>query len=89
MGKNHHLVAIVDGGAGIISFVVDGKICDGGDDRQFGWGRLNPDLRDANGSGRLRIGPQVTGVRIYDRYLLTSEAVGNHRAGLQPGDDGQ
>lgn len=76
----HHVAAIVDSGAGIISFVVDGALCDGGDRRQFGWGRLNPHLRDAAGAGRLTIGPEVRGLRIYDRALLTSEAIGNFQA---------
>ncbi len=94
----HHLVAIVDGGPKIISFVVDGIFNDGGEFRQFGWGRYSPNLRGVNGSpvqavGKgaddmeiLRIGPaldgQILSVRIYDRYLLTSEAIGNYRAGL-------
>ena len=34
----------------MISFVVDGRLCDGGDFRQFGWGRFSPHLRHANGS---------------------------------------
>jgi hypothetical protein len=84
-GEVHHVVAIVDGGPGIISFVVDGRLCDGGEGRQFGWGRLNPDLRDVCGADRLRIGSQVQGLRIYDRALLVSEAVGNYRAATQEG----
>jgi hypothetical protein len=108
-GQTHHLVAIVDGGPKLISFVVDGKLNDGGEFRQFGWGRYSPNLRDVNASvvrpvdlrntqepsdrqpqmgglQTLHIGPdtgvEVLSVRIYDRYLLTSEAIGNHRAGL-------
>ena len=108
-GKTHHLVATVDGGPKIISFVVDGKLNDGGEFRQFGWGRYSPNLRDVNTSvvptvhlcdvqepadqqpqkdrpQTLRIGPDLDGrilsVRIYDRYLLTSEAIGNFRAGM-------
>ncbi len=49
-GKRQHVVAIVDGGPKIITFVVDGKLNDGGDHRQFGWGRFNPNLYHANGS---------------------------------------
>ena len=85
-GKMHHLAAIVDGGPKIISFVVDGKLCDGGESRQFGWGRYNPNLCDVNGAGSLRIAPGLNGrveaLRVYDRYLRTSEAVSNFRAGL-------
>ncbi len=84
-GELHHVAAIVDGGPKIISFVVDGKLCDGAEHRQFGWGRFSPDLREANGSQTLRIAPgldgEVSALRIYGRYLLTSEAIGNFRAG--------
>ena len=80
-GKRRHLVAIVDGGPKVISFVVDGKFCDGGDRRQFGWGRFNPNLRSAEGGPNLRIGPAVERLRIWGRALRTSEAVGNFRAG--------
>ena len=83
--RRHHVIAVVDGGPKIISFIVDGKLCDGGDFRQFGWGRYSRDFYDANGGKRLRIAPsaeaEVSGLRIYDRYLRTSEAIGNYRAG--------
>ena len=86
-GKLHHLVVIVDGGPKVISFVVDGRLCDGGEHRQFGWGRFSPHLRHANGDKTLRLGPELQGeiwsLRIYDRHLLTSEAIGNFRAGLR------
>lgn len=83
----HHLVVTVDGGPKIITFVVDGKLCDGADHRQFGWGRFSPHLSDVIGANTLRIGPNpepkgpVKSLRIYDRCLLTSEAIGNYRAG--------
>jgi hypothetical protein len=111
-GQTHHLVAIVDGGPKVISFVVDGKLNDGGEFRQFGWGRYSPNLRDVNASviptvdpgdtqepsdhqpqigslQTLRIGPgtavEVLSVRIYDRYLLTAEAIGNFCASIVRG----
>lgn len=43
-GTLHHLGVIIDGGPKIIMFLVDGKFCDGGDYRQFGWGRFNPHM---------------------------------------------
>jgi hypothetical protein len=86
INKRHHIVAIVDGGPKIISFVIDGKLCDGGESRQFGWGRFSPNLRNVNGSNTLRVSSEVDGkiqgIRIYDRYLLVSEAIGNWRSGL-------
>lgn len=82
----HHLVVTVDAGPHIITFVVDGKLCDGADYRQFGWGRFSPNLRDVNGNDTLRIGQilkgQIKSLRVYDRCLLTSEAIGNYKVGL-------
>jgi hypothetical protein len=85
-GKLHHVVVIVDGGPKVISFVVDGRLCDGGKHRQFGWGRFSPNLRHTNGAQALRLAPCLNGeikkLRIYNRYLRTSEAAGNFRSGL-------
>ncbi|MCX7819087.1 MAG: hypothetical protein N2652_07775 [Kiritimatiellae bacterium] len=75
-----HVVATVDGGPNIVMFVVNGVLDDGGDERQFGWGRFSPTLREANGAEQARIGPSVRLVRVYRRALSTSEAVGNWRA---------
>ena len=84
VGRTHHITAIVDGGPNLISFVVDGKLCDGGPSRQFGWGRFDDKLGDISGGATLRIAPSFAGrilnLRIYDRYLRTSEAVSNHQA---------
>jgi hypothetical protein len=74
----------VDGGPKIISFIIDGKFCDGGDDRQFGWGRFSPSLMSANGGRALRIAQDVLGLRLYNRAVRTSEAIGNFRAGPPP-----
>ena len=76
-GTSHHVSVIIDGGPKIISFVIDGKFCDGGETRQFGWGRFSPNLRSANGAEKLRIGANVTSLRIYGRALRTAEAIRN------------
>jgi len=84
-GRPQHIVAIVDGGPKIISFVIDGQLNDGGDARQYGWGRFNPNLKSVEGSADLRAGASMDGrllsLRIYNRYLRTSEAVAAFRAG--------
>jgi hypothetical protein len=84
-GEGHHAAVIVDGGPKIILFLIDGKLCDGGDHRQFGWGRYNPNLLGVAGEKMLRIGVNLQGelkrLRIYNRALRTSEAIGNYRAG--------
>ena len=78
------MTIIVDGGPRCITFLVDGRLCDGGDGRLYGWGRFDKHLENVNG-GKLRIAPALKGelslVRVYDRYLRNSEAVGNYQAG--------
>ncbi|MEN6535740.1 MAG: exo-alpha-sialidase [Bryobacteraceae bacterium] len=85
-GVWQHVVFIVDGGPRIISVVVDGILNDGGAVRDYGFGRFPQELGDINGEREARIAPRIFGeirlVRIYDRYLRTSEAVGNYRAGI-------
>ena len=84
-GQLHHLVAIVDGGPKVILFVVDGALCDGGDFRQFGWGRYNPNLRGVTGAPVLRIAPflqgEIRALRLYGRALRVSEAIASYRLG--------
>ncbi|NQT13452.1 MAG: hypothetical protein HQ582_11925 [Planctomycetes bacterium] len=80
-GKPHHIVAIVDAGPKIITFVVDGRLCDGGPKRQYGWGRYEGELGDVTGAGELRVAPAVGKARLFGRYLRTSEAIGNFHAG--------
>jgi hypothetical protein len=84
-GRLHHVAAIVDGGPKIITFVVDDHLSDGGDLRQFGWGRFTPNYRGPTGDPTLRIAPALKGkvqsLRLYTRPLRTSEAIANFRAG--------
>lgn len=75
----HHIMIIVDGGSRTISFVIDGQFNDGGTFRQFGWSRLNPILKHANGNEKLCLSPHVEKVRIYSRALMTCEAIGNYK----------
>jgi hypothetical protein len=79
-GQTQHVGIVIDGGPKTISFIVDGALCDGGEQRQFGWGRFNPHLRDLNGAPQLEIGVGAQMVRVYDRALMTSEVIGNGRA---------
>ena len=86
-GRDHHCVVIVDGSARVISFVVDGRLCDGGPDRPFGWGRLSPYFRSVKGADLITVAPdldgELLGLRLYNRSLRTTEAIGNFRFGLQ------
>ena len=80
----HQIAFIVDGGPKLISVVVDGVLGDGGTERQFGWGRCHPGLKDANGAATAIMAPSLRGelavVRLYGRSLRTCEAVANWRA---------
>ena len=80
-GQPQHVVMTVDGGPKIITFVVNGVLCDGGDERQFGWGRYSATFRTPNGAATAKLAPAVRALRLYTRALRTSEAVGNFRAG--------
>ncbi len=81
MEKPHLICFIMDGGPKIISVLVDGMLCDGGRERQYGWGRFHPLLKEANGASAALVAPSLNGkllaLRVYNRYLRTSEAVAN------------
>ena len=85
-GRLHHIVVNVDAGSGIITYVVDGKLCDGGTSRQFGWGRFTVDLARVTFGRTPHLAPHLAGrvhrLRLYDRYLRTSEAIANYHAGM-------
>ena len=89
-GREHHVVVTVDGGPGIVTWVVDGVLCDGGSQRVRGWQRfrrrgeqqslLGRVARSASGQAAARA-DVVGGLRIYGRALRTSEAISNYRSG--------
>jgi len=81
-GESHHVAVIVDGGPKIITFVMDGKVCDGGNFRQYGWGRYSPHLKDINGDHTLRLSRILKSLRIYGRAIRNAEARGNYLADL-------
>lgn len=82
---SHHIVVIVDGYANIITFVIDGNVCDGEKYRQYGWGRFSESLSDVNSDAKLRLSVSLKGklesLRVYDRYLRNSEAIANYNKG--------
>ena len=80
-GKLHHIVAITDGGPKIISFVIDGKLNDGGEARQFGWGRYDPYLRSVAAAPAMTCAKGVQRVRLYSRAIRVSEAIAAFHAG--------
>lgn len=74
-GENTHLVVIADGAADIVSFVVDGRLCDGGDTCQYGWQRLESGLEPMQSHNHLRLHSAVSDMQYFDRPLRVSEAV--------------
>jgi hypothetical protein len=70
-----HIAFIIDGGPKIISFVVNGKFHDGGDERQFGWGRFNPNLIRISGLAEMRQSKSVDRWHLYNRAIRTAEAI--------------
>lgn len=86
-GQLHHIVFIVDGAAKIVSIVVDGILSDGSPDtRPYGWGRIYPYMKNLNDTHVCSFNSSFNGkihhIRVYDRYLRTSEAISNYNAGL-------
>lgn len=68
------------------------------EERRYGYGRFlqtkyedrssqkrqaAPEMGDVTGGPTFRLGNSVQSLKIYDRYLRTSEAVGNFRAGVK------
>ena len=78
-GTRHRIVATVDGGPDIFTFVIDGALCDGGETRQYGWGRFSPEMGDVSGTGAPRTNDGFAGTihrfRFHPRPLTTSQAV--------------
>jgi hypothetical protein len=85
-GQVHHLVWIVDGASKVCSFMVDGKLLDGGTLRARGWQWLNYYYEDINDDLVAKVGDRFPGkiynLRLYNRYLRTSEVIANYRAGM-------
>jgi hypothetical protein len=77
-GQEHRITFIVDGGPNLILALVDGILCDGGDDARRGWGRFSRRLADLGGQATLQIsaGPQgpLKCARLFNRPLRVSEA---------------
>jgi hypothetical protein len=80
---------IVDYRSKVISYVINGKLNDGGKERVFGWGQLDNTM-NAIGTNKIKIGDITSGgglsvknrvkaFRFYNRPLTISECIGNYR----------
>jgi hypothetical protein len=76
--RPHNVTFMVDNGPDLITCVVDGRLCDGGTSRQYGWKRFSPYLgvMVTNKKREMRIIPdEMHALRIYNRALSVSEAI--------------
>jgi hypothetical protein len=86
----HAVTVIVDNGPKIIQFVVDGTVCNGRDFRQYGWGTFTSNMGDMRfdqislgqlSEGQNRPAGKLSLLRLYNRPLMNTEAIGNYRNG--------
>ena len=73
----NHITIIVDNGPGIVRFVINGRACDGDIYRHYGWSFFDKELKDIN-SGEAELN-RIGILRFYNRPLMNTEAIGNHR----------
>lgn len=81
-GDDHVVTFVLDGGPKVVSVVVDERLDDGGASPQ-GWAFFPKDLGEVGGSELLlapAFGGALSRVLLYDRALLTTEAIGIARA---------
>lgn len=78
-GGPGHIAVVMDAGPNVVYFVSDGRFCDGGSLRPFGWQRFSPALQSVNGSDEIRIGDCVKRLRFFNRALTVSEIVREYR----------
>lgn len=81
--RPNHIAIVIDSGARIIYFAVNGKFCDGGNEFGFGFSRFSQYFKSSNGSHKLQIGSskhnRVKTVRMYNRALKMWEIQGDYR----------
>ena len=82
-GSDHVVTLIVDGGPRVASVVVDERLDDGGETAAQGWAFHPRGLGEIGGSS-VRLAPEFGGTLsrfvVYDRALLTTEAIAAARA---------
>ena len=70
---------VVDSLACIVSFYADGRFLDGGEERQFGFARLNPYLRHFNWAREWRLEGGLRSISVFNRALTGVEAIASLR----------
>lgn len=79
-GAVHVVTFIADGGPKIVSVVVDERLDDGGDMAPQGWAFVSRELGEVGGSEIDTYASRLLRFVVYDRALLTSEAVSASRS---------
>lgn len=76
----HHVAVVVDDGPKIITFLVDGQLLDGGEQRQYGFGRFFCPVEDFKNKDNRATVDMLDGAvlkfRMYHRYLRNYEIRG-------------
>ncbi len=80
----HHIAVVVNGGPKIVSYVIDGIVGDGGEERQKGWQRFSSEFADINGGKDAQVvfsfHGQMNQLYIYNRCLRVSEIISNYNS---------
>ena len=84
----HQFAVVVDAGPSLITMVVDGRLCNGGNSTSYdakGWAQYQPAVLGAVDAGaKVQVGPNFSGVigslRLYGTALRHTEVLGNQRA---------
>lgn len=85
LARDQHIVFLCDFSARLITILLNGQLGDGDGVRQYGWGRLSPNLTAMAVTNLPVCHPSVLSYRLYNRALRTSEAMGNYQSlGLPP-----
>jgi hypothetical protein len=83
---SHYLALVLDPGPMMVSFMVDGKLCDGGPLKtggwRAGWSLLPTALGSVAGGKQLALGGRVKAGALYRRAFFTTELIGNWRHGI-------
>jgi hypothetical protein len=83
----HMVAVVVDAGPGLVTFFVDGLVCDGGGAASAGWFWTEAEMGQLLGKAELEVAPDFGGELIsgalYFRALYASELVGYYRSMLR------
>lgn len=66
-GRTRDLKITLDMCAAVLSFTADGRFCDGGDEKQFGWQRLSRDMSNLFAGGNGKLGSMVKRMTVYEK----------------------